>query len=120
MQLSTKPLKVVLIAGILTLILIGVFAISEQDASQGQTTSSTQSDQTPMAGNDPFKEQLEKQQQGATTHTSPLQSSQPIQIVTGNSTTTVPVGTDPFKAFLDAQPKSKPEEAAISPFTGGK
>jgi hypothetical protein len=26
----------------------------------------------------------------------------------------------PFKAFLEAQAKAKPEEAAISPFAGGK
>jgi hypothetical protein len=120
MHLNAKPHKVALISGIITLILIGFYIFFDQDASQAQATSSAQPDQAPMAGTDPFKEFLDKQQQGAVIQTSPAQPSQPIQIVVGNSTTTVPVGTDPFKAFLDAQSKAKPEEAAISPFSGGK
>jgi hypothetical protein len=116
MHLNAKPLKVALIAGIITLILIGFNALFDQDASQGQTTSSTQSDQAQSAGKDPFKEHLDKQQQGAVIQTHPPESSQSIQIKNGHTTTTVPVGTDPFKAFLDAQSKAKPEEAAISPF----
>jgi len=120
MHLNAKPLKVALIAGIITIILMGFYTSFDQDESQVQVTSSTQPDKAPMAGKDPFKEHLEKQQKGSDFQTSPAQPSQPIQIVIGNSTTTVPVGNDPFKAFLDAQSKAKPEEAAISPFSGSK
>jgi hypothetical protein len=113
---KTKPLKVALTVGIITLIMIVGYYINDHDVSEAQTTSSTQSDKAPTAGKDPFKEFLDKQPQGAANQTNPAQSSQSIQIVVGNSTTTIPVGTDPFKAFLDAQSKAKPEEAAISPF----
>lgn len=120
MQLNTKLVKAAFIAGIIALILIGFYAINEKDASQGQTISSASSEQLQTYARDPFKEHLEKQQQGATSQSTLGQHSQPIQIANGNSTTAVPVGTDPFKAFLDAQSKAKPEEAGISPFATGK
>jgi hypothetical protein len=116
MHLNAKPLKVALITGIITLILIGFYTFFDQDASQAQATSSAHPDKAPMAGTDPFKEFLDKQQQGTPLQASQAAPSQSIQIKNGNTTTTVPVGTDPFKAFLDAQSKAKPEEAAISPF----
>lgn len=66
---------------------------------------------------DPFKEYLEKQQQGVL----PPSSTPLHQVITGNSTTTIPAVSDPFKNFLELQSKAKPEEAAISPFSlGGK
>lgn len=119
MHLNTKPLKVGLIAGIITLILIGVYGISDQDA-QVQTTPSEPSTQTQTTGKDPFKEFLVKQQQGKSLQPSQALPSQTIQIGDSSTATKVPAGTDPFKAFLEAQPKAKPEEAAISPFAGVK
>lgn len=119
MQLNTKPLKVALIAGIITLILIGVYGISDQDA-QVQITPSTQSNQSQATGKDPFKEFLDKQQQGTSLQPGPALTIQTIQIGDRNSATTVPAGTDPFKAFLEAQSKGKPDEAAISPFSSKK
>lgn len=120
MQIKTKPMKLALGAAIITLILIGFYAFNEQDANQGQTTSSGLSEQLETYAKDPFKEHLEKQQQGASIQASSPQSNRPIQIVSGNSTTAVPVGTDPFKAFLDTQEKSQKETSATSPFGGGK
>ena len=120
MQLNTKPLKVALIAGIITLILIGVYAFRDQDINEAQTTQSKQTELEQLVGKDPFKDYLDNQQQGTSLQASPVQSSQTIQIGDSTSAKTVPVGTDPFKAFLDAQSKAKPEEAAISPFAAGK
>jgi hypothetical protein len=73
-----------------------------------------------MTGTDPFKEFLDKQQQGTSLQASQAQPSQTIQIGDSTSAKTVPVGTDPFKAFLEAQSKGKLDEAAISPFADGK
>jgi len=120
MHLNAKPLKVALIAGIITLILIGSYTFFDQDASQAQAPSSTQPDKTSMTGTDPFKEFLDKQQQGPTLQLSQAPPSQTIKIGDSRTAKTVPVGTDPFKAFLDAQSKAKPEEASLSPFAGGK
>jgi len=116
MYLNAKPLKVALIVGIITLILIGFYTFFDQDASQAQATSSTQPDKVPIAGKDPFKEFLDKQQQGPTLQASQALPSQTIKIGDSSTATTVPVGTDPFKAFLDAQSRAKPEEASLSPF----
>jgi hypothetical protein len=121
MQVNTKLiLKAGLIASIITLILIGVFTVKHQDQGDSPFTPEKPLEQSQTMATDPFKEYFDKQQQDAIITHSQAQPSQPIQIVVGNSTTTVPVGTDPFKAFLDAQSKAKPEEAAISPFTRGK
>jgi hypothetical protein len=119
MNLNIKPIKVALIAGIIALILIGVYGISDQDA-QVQTTPSEPSNQSQTTGKDPFKEFLDKQQQGTSLQASQAQPSQTIQIGDSTSAKTVPVGTDPFKAFLEAQSKGKLDEAAISPFADGK
>jgi hypothetical protein len=120
MQVNIKPIKLALYTGIITLIMIVVYAFSKHDASQAQTTSSRPSEQQQKTDKDPFKEFLDNRQQVASSQSIQVQPSQPIQIVSGNSTTTVPVGSDPFKAFLDAQSKAKPEEAVISPFSRGK
>jgi hypothetical protein len=118
MQLNTKPLKVALIVGIIALIVIGVYGVSDQDA-QVQTTPSEPSNQTQTTAKDPFKAFLDKQQD-ASLQPSQALPSQTIQIGDSSTAKTAPVGTDPFKAFLDAQSKAKPEEAAISPFAGVK
>jgi hypothetical protein len=119
MQLNTKPVKVALIAGIITLILVGVYGIRDQDALSLKTPSEP-SNQTQTTGKDPFKEFLDKRQQGTPLQASQARPSQTIEIGDSTSAKSVPVGTDPFKAFLDAQPKAKPEEAVISPFAGIK
>lgn len=67
-------------------------------------------------GKDPFKEVFEKQQQRGSAQAAAAQDIQPVQIVYGNKTVTVKPGTDPFKAFLELQSKTKSEDAAISPF----
>jgi len=120
MQPKSKPTKVALAAIIITLVLIGFYTFVDKDESQSQTPSLKQSDQPQTMAKDPFKEYLENQQQGVVTQPSQALTSQTIQIGNSTSTTTVPVGTDPFKAFLEAQSKSKPEEAAISPFANRK
>lgn len=120
MHFNAKPLKVALIAGIITLILIWFCTFFDKDASQAQAPSSIQPDKAPMAGTDPFKEFLDKQQQSPTLQPSQALPSQTIKIGDSNTATTVPVGTDPFKAFLDAQSKAKPEDASLSPFSGSK
>jgi hypothetical protein len=120
MRLIIKPTKLAIILGILSLIMIGVYGLLKNDSAQGVPTSQQATDQPQTMSKDPFKEYLEKQQQGAAIQTNPDQTSQPIRIGDGTSTTTVPVGTDPFKAFLEAQSKAKPEEAGISPFSSRK
>ena len=120
MQLNTNSISRALIACIVTLILIGFYAAREHDAGQTIVTPYQPAVQPRTITKDPLKEYFDKQQQDAIIPHSQPQTSPPIQILVGNSTTTVPVGTDPFKAFLDAQSKAKPEEAAISPFSGGK
>ena len=116
MQLNTKPMKLGLITGIITLILIGFYVLREKDDVQSVSGSSMPVDQQQTMAKDPFKEYLDKQQQGIS-----AQPSQPAQVMDGNSTSTItPPGSDPFKVFLESQSKSKPEEAVISPFAGGK
>lgn len=120
MPLNTKSLKVALIVGIITLIMIGFYGISDQDT-QVQITPPVQSNQSQATGKDPFQEFLDKQQQqGTSLQASQAQPIQTIQIGDRNSATTVPVGNDPFKAFVEAHSKAKPDEAAISPFSSKK
>ena len=119
MQPNSKSIKLFL-ASILAIILIAVYAFHDNEASQSLPASYQSNEPTAAIVRDPFKEFLDKQQQGPTLQPSQALPSQTIKIGDSSTATTVPVGTDPFKAFLDAQSKAKPEEAAISPFTGGK
>jgi hypothetical protein len=100
--------------------LIAVYAFHHNEASQSFPASYQSNEPTAAIVRDPFKEFLDKQQQGASLQPSQALPIQTIQIGDRTSAATVPVGTDPFKAFLDAQPKAKPEEAAISPFSDSK
>ena len=121
--------KLMLIAGILTLILISIYLLIEDDASQVTPIVRQVPDQSQATSKDPFKEFLEKQQ-GTTAQAPSLtqpsqalpsqsQPTQPIQIMVGGSAKTITAGTDPFKAFLDEQAKEQ-KGSAVSPFTGGK
>ena len=120
MQFNTKPIKFVSIIVLIALFLVWFYGSRKQVADQGLVAPSHTTVQRQIMVKDPFKEFQDKQQQDAINPHSQAQPSQQIQIVNGNSTTTVPVGTDPFKAFLEAQAKAKPEEATISPFSGRK
>jgi hypothetical protein len=113
MQSNSKSIKLFL-ASILAIILIVVYAFHSNDANQFVPSSRTPNDPTQAIEKDPFKEFLERPQQGAIFQVNP---SPQIEIITGNSKTIISAGTDPFKAFLDAQNTAKPAEAAISPFS---
>lgn len=105
---------------IVSIISMVVYFFNKDDRSQSTSASSQLRDPPQALVKDPFKEFLAKEQQGAAIQANQVKTSPPTQIVNGNSTTTVPAGTDPFKAFLEAESKAKPEEAAISPFSSVK
>ena len=119
MQPNSKSIKLFL-ASILAIILIAVYAFHDNEASQSFPASYQSNEPTAAIVRDPFKEFLDKQQQGASLQPSQALPIQTIQIGDRTSAATVPVGTDPFKAFLEAQSKGKPDEAAISPFSSKK
>jgi hypothetical protein len=119
MIFNTKPAKLFLMVGIITLIMIAFYTLSEENI-KGVFAPSLPVDQPQANVKDPFKEFLDKQQPGASLQPSQALPIQMIQIGDRNSAATVPVGTDPFKAFVEAQSKAKPDEAAISPFSSKK
>lgn len=120
MQLNIRPVIVTISVGIISLIFIGFYAFSEKEDVQSVIVTSQPGEQPQTMPKDPFKQFLNNQQQGEVNQPSQALSNQSIQVGNGSTAKTVPVGTDPFKAFLDAQSKAKPEEAAISPFAAGK
>lgn len=120
MQIKTKPMKLALGAAIITLILIGFYAIFFGDDGQSGSASPQSSGATSTIGRDPFKEFLEKQQQGEVRPMVQSSSNQPMQVTNTSSGSPVQPGTDPFKAFLDAQSNAQKEGAATSPFASGK
>lgn len=120
MQLNFRPVIVTISVIIIALIFIGFYTFSEKEDIQSVIAPSQTGEQLQTMAKDPFKHFLSNQQQGEANQPSQAPSNQTIQVGNGSTATTVPVGTDPFKAFLDAQSKAKPEEAAISPFSVSK
>lgn len=110
MSPNLKPIKLYSIF-ILAIILIAVYGFYENESNQTLPTTSQLTDLSTTVVRDSFKEFNDKQQGG------PIQ---PTHIINGNSTATIKVGTDPFKAYLETQSRVKPQEAAISPFSEGK
>ena len=82
MQLNSSPTKLMLFVGILTLILISIYLLIEDDASQVSPIVRQAPDQSQAANKDPFKEFLEKQQ-GTTAQAPSL--TQPSQALTSQS-----------------------------------
>jgi hypothetical protein len=90
------------------------------DSGKGAVALILPADKPQAMARDPFKDYIDKQQQGTVNQTSPAQLIQSAKVMNGKAASTVPLGTDTFKAFLEAQGKAKPEASAISPFTSVK
>jgi hypothetical protein len=121
MQLNFKHIKLGLTVTIITLILIGTYSLTEKnDDGQGAHALEQPDEQPQTMAKDPFKEHIDKQQLVGAAQPSPAQLMQSVQVMNGKSPVTIPVGIDPFKAFLESQRKVKPEEAGISPFESSK
>jgi hypothetical protein len=115
-------LPVFILIGIITVFVMVASVFWGRQSGQGVVSSPGAIDpnqpvgQAQNLGRNPFKEAWSRQQQNGAAQALSAHNTQPVQIVQGNVTATVKPGTDPFKAFLELQSKTKSEDAAISPF----
>ncbi len=113
-------IKLALTVGIISLILIGLFAFKEESFNHASTAPERPSDQLKVDSKDPFKEFLEKKQQKTLAQPIPTQLDQPEKATNGNSSPAIEARTDPFKNFLESQAKALKADAKNSPFGAGK
>jgi type III secretory pathway component EscR len=107
---------------ITTIIFLIRYGLSGDEADPALLAPSQETNQMQTKKQDPFKEFLDEQQQGAISPQPQPSSSQPNLPLHSNNTNsaTSSNGTDPFRDFLDAQAKSQKETSAVSPFAPGK